>query len=230
MAVPAAFTIMSDLSNPASAWSVSFRWRLAIAVAWFVIALGAAYVEGARAAHIDSVVFKERNRLAQDKALGFEIVVSELLERITAVSANYAPTLFMPDAAGELMVPVYPFDDGYTGGDDPRAFARGVGATGIAWQTGELLVAVGDAVSDSTHHLDLRQQLAFAKFRAVGAFPVMGADGACVAVLSVISSFDQGELGHFDDGDRFVPSPACGRLQDLADKLAVVVESLAPAL
>lgn len=65
------------------------------------------------------------------------------------------------------------------------AWKVGQGATGAAFETGDYVLAVGSAVSDSTYGLSPAQQERFRQLAAVAAAPVFNAAGEKIGVVTV---------------------------------------------
>lgn len=117
------------------------------------------------------------------------------LKAIYGDAAVYVPEfeqcdfrLFMYDRRRALLVAsVQPLDRSSAG----REWRPGEGATGVAYESGEYVVAVGDETHDETFNLDTSAQLAFAHLTEVAAMPLANASGRVVGVLSVSHSTEQ---------------------------------------
>ena len=66
-----------------------------------------------------------------------------------------------------------------------------MGATGVACESGEYVVAVGDQTHDEIFNLDASAQMAFAHLTEVAAMPLANASGRAVGVLSVSHSTEK---------------------------------------
>lgn len=96
--------------------------------------------------------------------------------------------LFMYDEERSLLVAsVRPIDPLVVG----REWRPGEGATGVAYEIGEYVIAVGDQTHDATFNLDPSARLAYAHLTEVAAMPLANASGRVVGVLSVSHSTDE---------------------------------------
>ena len=117
------------------------------------------------------------------------------LKAIYGDAAAYVPAfeqcefrLFMFDEQrSPLVASVRPLDQLAVG----REWRPGEGATGVAYESGEYVVAVGDQTHDETFNLDASAQMAFAHLTEVAAMPLANASGRAVGVLSVPHSTEK---------------------------------------
>ena len=79
-----------------------------------------------------------------------------------------------------------------------RPWRPGVGATGVAYESGEYVVAVGEQTHDGTYNLDAATQRAFAHLTEVAAMPLVNASGRTVGVLSASHSDEETILSSED--------------------------------
>ncbi len=86
--------------------------------------------------------------------------------------------LYLYDAALDALAPVFSSVPSVT------TWPPGRGATGVAWSTGDYVVAEGDAVHDSTYGLTEVQASRYVHLAAVAAAPVYNAGGRVIAVLT----------------------------------------------
>jgi hypothetical protein len=107
----------------------------------------------------------------------------DLLIEPTDALAGCAMQLYLYDEEWDLLLPI--LTPGHRG--PSPGFAPGQGATGMAWDTGEYVVAEGRAVADDTFHLSPEQQERYRDLAVVAAMPVTNAAGRVIAVLSAAS-------------------------------------------
>ena len=117
------------------------------------------------------------------------------LKAIYGDAAVYAPAfeqyefrLFMYDEQRSLLVAsVRPIDQLAVG----REWRPGEGVTGVAYASGEYVIAVGGQTHDETFNLDQSARLAYAHLTEVAAMPLANASGRSVGVLSVSHSTEE---------------------------------------
>jgi len=98
--------------------------------------------------------------------------------------------LYLHDEERELLLPILP--PGHLG--ISPGFAPGQGATGVAWQTEEYVVAEGSAVADDIFGLSPEQKERYRDLAAVAAMPVTNTAGRVIGVLSAASRDSGGAL------------------------------------
>lgn len=104
----------------------------------------------------------------------------DLLIEPTGALAGCTMQLYLYDEERALLLPI--LTPGHAG--PSPGFAAGQGATGLAWDSGEYVVAEGSAVADDTFHLSSEQKERYRDLAAVAAMPVTNTAGRVIAVLS----------------------------------------------
>ena len=107
----------------------------------------------------------------------------DFLAQPTGALAGCSLQLYLYDQEQDLLLPI--LTPGHSGRSP--GFAPGQGATGVAWDTGEYVVAEGPAVADDTFLLSDEQKERYRDLAAVAAMPVTNAAGRVIAVLSAAS-------------------------------------------
>lgn len=94
-----------------------------------------------------------------------------------------------------------------------EGWAPGIGAVGVAYQTGEFVLARGDQVSDGTFDLTPEQQEKYRGLQVVGAMPIRNARGEVVGVLAASNTIDDGYLvGAEGRGHLALMTQTCARV------------------
>jgi hypothetical protein len=125
-------------------------------------------------------------------------LVEHLLDkRWPGMPKDYHLTVY--DGDRDMLSPAYP---AAARGLPIAEFTPGNGATGTAWDQGDLIVVQGEAVSDATYGLTHEQQRYFRRCQVVAAVPV-SLDGEPIGVLTAISKKDHGFLNDPAGRQRF---------------------------
>lgn len=220
--VPTLFTVMAP---EAARWSTGLRalvmvvWIPTVAVAaWFARKReerGDEVAELLWEASGDETMEDWSHHWAEAEQLVGDALIEHLLDsHWPGVPKHYRLSVYIYDTERDILSPAYP---ARVRGLPIAEFEPGRGATGTAWEEGDLVVVQDEAVSDATFGLTADQQRHFRRYQIVAGAPV-ALDGVPVGVLTAISKRDDG----------FFNSPA-GRqkFRQLSYALGIVVEGMA---
>ena len=186
-------------------------WRVATMAVWLAAAALATFASQSRESAVHSLT-RANQRLVLRQFLAL------LLGPQTGVPAEYRFSVYLLDDSGQLLLPWYP--DQSVDPDDPAVFMVGQGAVGYALERGELVFAVGDAVSSGEFGLSPAQQLHFARCHFVAAAPIRLLEGQIVGTLGVISHIND---GYFVSSEGEVRSEKVQALESLADQIGDIL-------
>lgn len=211
--VPTLFTVIPELATERS---LSFRrWTLA---GWLVVLVATVFVSMRRDSQLDKVTAGAAAAQSKARQYAFLDVVTALCARAPGFGARYEFTVYLADADGQQLRPIWPDRPSPTA--DPRIFAAGKGATGHAYSKRKIFWVLGDDVSNDAYELTPDQQAFFGDYRTVASAPIFDLIGeqpiGAVTVLHADEQTDFFEPG--DDGQK--------ALLNLADTLAVVIGRL----
>jgi hypothetical protein len=211
LAVPTAFGVFPGWTE----WPAF--WRGVILVVWLLVA--AATVAGAtlRDETIHDLTADRKALLKSLRLLGTREVLDALLRPGTrGIPESYEFTLYLYDEAVDKLVAYYPLPMPRLD-PDPRTFEPGCGATGLSWETQQIVVVRGDDVSNAAYGLTPDQQTFFRGYRAVASAVVWEEHTTPIGVITALSREDDGYF-----------SEAGGRdtLTVLADVLGVVLNRI----
>ncbi|CAN5805830.1 hypothetical protein BH23ACT12_BH23ACT12_21540 [soil metagenome] len=176
--IPTVFGIFPELGTM-PAWI-----RLIVTGAWVVIATFAVISAMRRDQQLDRLMRKEQGQRDRLHQLALSATLSALL-RAGGIPGNYEANIYVFDANRNLLMPAFP--RATSDPSDLTVFAPGNGATGLAWERGELILVTGDAVSDSSYGLTAQQQAHFSAYNAVAATPILAPEGDSIGVLTAIA-------------------------------------------
>ena len=222
-ALPAVFAFYPELAIGAVPHSrqpaLALDLRVAMGAAWVAVLLIGASVATRNDLGIERLL-RRLDRLNEFPAEQVQysrmrVLRTTLTPAEAGTPEHYTMTIYIEDGGGRL-VPSYP-DPDHLGPNGERVFRRGIGATGKAFETGQFVVATGNAVSDAPHGLSPDQQAYFADCRSVASAPILRGTSV-LGVVSAVSTIDDGWWNNVDH---------VANLRNLADDLAVVLTALA---
>ena len=162
-----------------------------------------------------------RTRVPRSQALRLRVAADQMFRSLldpdhTGLPEQYALTVYVFDAVDQRLHPVWPAPT--TSADhEAMSFEPGKGATGTAWERMTMVSVRGGAVHDAAYGLTPAQQEYFRSYHSVASTPIVLADGRPVGCLTAIGELD----------DRYFDEPGnSGRLRDLADVVAVVLDTV----
>ena len=208
IAVPTGFGLFPEWGYwPATA-------RIIIALAWLLVASYVVVGTTRTEERMKALMDQKAEDLAALSELSYERILSALVgspER--SLPGNYEVTVYLYDEEARVLLPSYPSPA--EDATDLRAFASGKGATGTAWDRGDLVLVTDDAVSDDSYGLTPDQQDYFRGFAAVVATPILEPSSrSAVGVLAAISRVNDGY---------FEADESKKELQLLADVIGFVI-------
>jgi transcriptional regulator with GAF, ATPase, and Fis domain len=191
-------------------WNLIVRTTLALT--WVAIALVTVRASTRRDVTVDLLKNETLARREQLRRLATSEILTALLQPARGTPNAYSWTVYIYDNDKNLLRPSFP-----TAADDEiKTFAPGHGATGLAYQTRELIVVTDDAVSDATYGLSPKQQEHFAGNRTVVAAPIWFESD----VLGVLTAISKVNDGYFSTG------PGGAVIRQLADVVGVVLTNI----
>jgi GAF domain-containing protein len=123
-------------------------------------------------------------------------------EPVLSIPSNYEFTVYIHDAADDVLVPEWPDDDEQI--IAIKTFRPGFGATGTSWERRyepfATIIVTEDAVSNAEYELTKEQQEYFKDYRAVIAHPI-NFDGQPIGVLTAISKENDLYFGDEEEAD-----------------------------
>jgi hypothetical protein len=192
--------------------SATLRWGL-LGV-WAVIAVVTTVVAAAHSQAVERIVKRRerapgRETIVQLGAIAVDLAIEAILRIDRSAPPDFEWTLFVYSGENDRLVPIYP---AMRNQSDRRVFRRGQGAIGLAFETGDLIVATGDSVSDDSYGLTKAQRDEFREFRTVAAYPVK-VGGFAIGALGAISRKED-EFFDSDEGTELIVKVAevCGEL------------------
>jgi hypothetical protein len=192
-------------------WVALRWWLLGI---WGVIAVVTTVVAAAHSQAVERIVKRRekapgRETIVQLGTIAVDLAIEAILRIDRSPPPDFEWTLFAYRGENDRLVPIYPTT---RGPNDRRVFRRGQGAIGLAFETGDLIVATGDSVSDGSYGLTKAQQDEFRAFRTVAAYPVK-VGGFAIGALGAISRKED-EFFDSDEGTELIVKVAevCGEL------------------
>ena len=211
LAVPTVFTVVPGWTG----WNG--RWRAAILVAWFIVAVAIVFAETVRGEAISDLTTERAALLKYLRLTGMNDVLAALLRPGTRdIPDSYEFTLYLFVEARNELSPYYPKLNPRRD-PDPRIFAAGKGATGSAWQDQEVVVVRGDDVSNAAYGLSPAQQEFYKGYRSVASAVVWEENTRPLGVVTALSRADDGYFAK--EGGR-------DSLKMLAQALGVVVNRI----
>ncbi len=137
------------------------------------------------------------NTLALPAGDGDDETLEDVVRARVGLAAVALEHLLSPEegplAGATLHLYLYDAEDdrlralGVSGPPGMEGWRPGTGATGVAWERGEYVLATGDAVSDATYGLTPDQQDRARDLAVVAAMPVFNASGDVIAVVTASS-------------------------------------------
>jgi len=193
--------------------------RRAIIAIWAVLAGVTVGAQTRREKAMDDLTIEtERQRGLIRLATTFEALRTLLHEGTMGMPSGYEFTVYIAEAGGRWLHPIFPKSDLPPGTPDVRSFESGKGATGTAWLRGTTFVVTGEKVHNDHHELTPDQQAYFTAYRTVASTPIEALGGRRIGVLTAISP---NEDGHFDEGQAGIPT-----LERLAEMVGVILKSI----
>lgn len=213
LAVPTAFSIFPG-------WTEWPTVVLAlILVGWVLVAGVAVRAQTVRERAIDDLAeATERQRGVIRLATTREVLRTLLCDGTMGMPSGYEFVVYLAEADGRLLTPIFPTLPLRPGEHDVRSFAEGKGATGSAWLRRSTFVVTGDKVHNNHYELDADQQALYADYRTVASTPIDTLGSRPFGVLTTLAKFDD---GHFDDG-----GAGHATLAHLAAMVGVVLKSI----
>lgn len=177
-------------------WASWPGWTRAIIIAiWLLVALFVVTATARQSAQVEDLVGKPLKRRHQQRYLSGSRLIRLHLTRETGLPDHYEFRVFVYDRELKRLVPSY----GPHKVDELDGWEVGQGATGLAWQREEYVLARGDDVSNDTHGLTPEQQERSKELQIVAAMPVTNAREQVIAILTGSSNNDDGQLAS-DEG------------------------------
>ena len=186
--VPTVFAVFPECEK----WA---DWvRACILLAWILVALLAGWstaLQGQRIEQLAGGPLTRREKLRE--AAVARLIRALLLPDSSGFPEHYEFRLFLLDESSDRMVPAF----ASTGFESSQGWARGQGATGLAWNANSRVLIRGAHVADATYGLTAEQQARYSHLAVVAAMPVRTARDRVIGVLAVSSATDDGFLdGH----------------------------------
>lgn len=193
-------------------------WRLLVWILWLMIAAAAVVASASADERVHRITAEiERLRSLQLARATTDVLEALLRPGTMAIPSRYRFTVFLFDPDANVLLPWFPHR--ITDVLDPKAFAPGIGAAGMAFFEDDTRLVTGDEVSSGRYGLSADQQAAFSQFRAVIATPIRSTRAVKVGVLAAIADHDD---HHFEaDGAEEL-------FERLADDVGAVIERLTP--
>jgi GAF domain-containing protein len=179
LAVPTVFTVFASES---AAWSLTIRsiWG----AAWLAIAVLASIRQVFQDRDLGEALNELQAQSANEKAFtGITLLNDFVRPGMMGTPQSFRWTIHLWDESRRRLVP-----HGYNpqGPDDPRVFAPGVGAVGIAYLDEQVVTLVAPRTFDGSTGLSQSQQAYFQNAQAVAAAPLTSG-GVTVGTLSALS-------------------------------------------
>lgn len=211
--VPTLFTVVPELTEERS---LSFRrWTLAV---WVVVLIATVLISMRRDRQLDKVTAGAAAAQSKARQYAFLDVVTALCARAPGFGAGYEFTVYLTDADGQQLRPIWPDRPSPTA--DPRIFSTGKGATGHAYSNRRIFWVLGDDVSNDAYELTPDQQAFFSSYRTVASAPIFDLIGEQpIGAVTVLHAEEQAAF--FEPG-----AEGQKALLNLADTLTVVIGRL----